>query len=84
MSPGLILHRSFLVLQGSEEPGGRIVMTKDLGEDTGAPTGDWRYDARLSLGNTTQDGRLDLLYQGKWRAICTNYVKYVMALLLLC
>lgn len=52
-------------------------MTKDQGEDTGKPSGDWKYDARLSSGNTTQDGRLDLFYQGKWRAICTNYQKQV-------
>ena len=63
------------LLQGSDEEGGRITMTKDQGQDTGAPTGDWKYDARLSSGNTTQDGRLDLLYKGKWRAICTNYQK---------
>lgn len=75
--PGFgIIVNGTLIARGSDEPGGRIVMTKAQGADTGAPTGDWKYDARLSDGNTTQDGRLDLLYQGKWRAICTNYVNF--------
>ncbi|XP_076442507.1 protein bark beetle-like [Babylonia areolata] len=72
---GIIVNGT-LIARGSEEDGGRITMTKDRGEDTGAPTGNWSYNARLSGGNTTQDGRLDLLYQGKWRAICTNYQNF--------
>nr|KAG5700697.1 hypothetical protein BaRGS_029062 [Batillaria attramentaria] len=75
--PGFgIIVNGTLIARGSEEDGGRIVMTKDKGEDIGQPLGDWRTDARLSGGNTTQDGRLDLLYQGKWRAICTNYQNF--------
>ena len=34
-------------------------------------------DARLMDGNTTRDGKLELLYNGRWRGVCTNYVKYV-------
>ena len=39
------------------------------------PNGVWPDDARLVDGNTTRDGRLDLLYNGKWRGVCTNYNK---------
>lgn len=72
---GMIVNGT-LIARGSEEDGGRIVMTKDSGEDIGRPSGDYYDNARLSGGNTTQDGRLDLLYQGKWRAICTNYQNF--------
>ena len=65
------------IFQGSEEPGGRITMTKLEGSDTGAPSGQWQDDARLSMGNTTRDGRLDLKYRGVWHAVCTNYNKWV-------
>ena len=50
-------------------------MTTNVGGDPGGPSGDWQTDARLVDGNTTQDGRLDLLYHGRWRGICTNYRK---------
>ena len=50
-------------------------MTKDRGDADESPTGNWNYNARLSNGNTTQDGRLDLLFRGKWRAVCTNHHK---------
>ncbi|GFR58265.1 scavenger receptor cysteine-rich domain protein [Elysia marginata] len=69
---GMIINGT-LIARGSEDPGGRITMTKANGEDIGQPSGDWKEDARLVLGNTTRDGRLDLMYRGKWRAICTNY-----------
>jgi len=32
-------------------------------------------DARLVDGNTTRDGKLELFYNGRWRGVCTNYVK---------
>ncbi|XP_067681580.1 protein bark beetle-like [Haliotis asinina] len=75
--PGFgIIVNGTLISRGSDEPGGRIVMTKDKGEDTGYPSGDWHFDARLVDGNTTMDGQLNLLYQNKWRGICTNYVNF--------
>ncbi|GFO27981.1 class a scavenger receptor srcr domain with c-type lectin domain [Plakobranchus ocellatus] len=69
---GMIINGT-LIARGSEDPGGRIIMTKAEGSDTGSPSGDWTDNARLVLGNTTRDGRLDLKFRGKWRAICTNY-----------
>jgi len=38
-------------------------------------SGVWPDNARLVDGNTTRDGRLDLMYNGKWRGICTNHNK---------
>lgn len=32
-------------------------------------------DARLVDGNTTLDGQLQLKYRGRWRGVCTNFVK---------
>ncbi|XP_012945265.1 protein bark beetle [Aplysia californica] len=69
---GMIINGT-LIARGSEEEGGRIVMTKMDGPYNGRPSGDWQDDARLSMGNTTRDGRLDLKYKNRWRAICTNY-----------
>ncbi|KAK6181325.1 hypothetical protein SNE40_009204 [Patella caerulea] len=75
--PGFgIIVNGTLIARGSETPGERIVMTKDKGLDTGIPSGDWSTDSRLVDGNTTQDGRLELLYKGLWRGICTNYVNF--------
>lgn len=53
-------------------------MTKAEGQDLGRPSGNWQDDARLTMGNTTKDGRLELKFKYKWRAICTNYNKYVV------
>ena len=73
-----LIKKSYFSEQGSEFPGERILMTKLDGPYEGRPTGAWQDDARLSMGNTTQDGRLDLKYKGKWRAVCTNYKKWVV------
>ena len=63
-----------LIFQGSEEEGGRIVMTRDpdIVDVVEQPYPD---DARLVDGNTTLDGQLQLKYRGRWRGVCTNFVK---------
>ncbi|KAK0049320.1 protein bark beetle [Biomphalaria pfeifferi] len=73
-APGMgMIVNGTLIARGSYDPGGRITMTKAEGEDLGKPSGNWQDDARLSMGNTTRDGRLDLKFKYKWRAVCTNY-----------
>ncbi|CAL1535561.1 unnamed protein product [Lymnaea stagnalis] len=73
-APGMgIIVNGTLIARGSIDPGGRITMTKAEGQDLGHPSGNWQNDARLSMGNTTRDGRLDLNFKYKWRAMCTNY-----------
>ena len=65
-----------LFSQGSYLPNQRILMTKNPNASrvVGASS-PWLDDARLVDGNTTQDGRLDMYYRGKWRGVCTNYNK---------
>lgn len=74
---GLIVNGT-LIARGSEEPGGRIVFTKDP-KSRIKPTATWSKDARLVDGNSTLDGRLELFYQNKWRGVCTNYVNFTEA-----
>ena len=67
---------NYFFQQGSYLPNQRILMTKNPNASSivGASS-PWPDTARLVDGNTTQDGRLDLLYKGKWRGVCTNYNK---------
>jgi hypothetical protein len=39
------------------------------------PSKPFLTDARLVDGNNTRDGKLELFYNGRWREVCTNYVK---------
>lgn len=56
--------------------GGRITMTKDPeNDDIVGQSNPFPDDARLMDGNTTRDGKLELMFGGKWRGVCTNYVK---------
>ena len=56
--------------------GGRITMTKDpANDDIVGQSNPFPDDARLMDGNTTRDGKLELMFGGKWRGVCTNYVK---------
>lgn len=70
---GMIVNGT-LIARGSYLPNQRILMTKNpnISSIVGVSS-PWPKDARLVDGNTTQDGRLDLLYKGKWRGVCTNY-----------
>lgn len=74
---GIIVNGT-LIARGSEEPGGRIIFTKDPNAKV-KPTDTWRNDARLVDGNSTMDGRLELFYQNKWRGVCTNYINFTEA-----
>ncbi|XP_052783699.1 protein bark beetle-like isoform X2 [Mya arenaria] len=73
--PGFgIIVNGTLIARGSYIEDGRILMTKNPNAtDYVGPNSPWPTDARLVDGNTTRDGRLDLLHQGTWRGVCTNY-----------
>lgn len=70
---GMIVNGT-LIARGSYLPNQRILMTKNPNASSNVGVSSpWPDTARLVDGNTTQDGRLDLLYKGKWRGVCTNY-----------
>lgn len=72
----------FINFKGSEENGGRITMTKipETSQSGVVTSNPFPTDARLMDGNTTRDGKLELFYEGRWRGVCNNYIKYVIKL----
>ncbi|ESN96923.1 hypothetical protein HELRODRAFT_178722 [Helobdella robusta] len=64
-----------LIAQGT--PDERIVFTKSSLENLNQPR--WPDDIRLVEDFSVHLGRLELLFNGKWRGVCANFVNWTQA-----
>ena len=65
----MLIH--YVFLQGTAED--RITLTRDPG--TGQDEPQWPDDIRLVDERWVFEGRLQILYGGKWRGVCANFQK---------